>query len=162
MFKKIFGNLVMISLSLFIIGCANATSVIKTPVVGHKKFTAFSFEEDNLGISVPKEKIDYFQKKLTEMFEKDNYKQGQGLKIKYSFRAYNEGNRFVRYMIGFGAGKGKMVINTKFYDATTGIKLSETDTEADVSMGLFGGSFDEALDKAVEEIYKFAKNNYMQ
>ena len=63
-------------------------------------------------------------------------------------------------MIGFGAGKGKIVIKTTFYDAKTNQILGETESE--LSMGLFGGSMDETFESVAEDIYKFVKTNYMK
>ena len=65
-------------------------------------------------------------------------------------------------MIGFGAGKGKIVIKTTFYDAKTNQILGETETESELSMGLFGGSMDETFESVAEDIYKFVKTNYMK
>ena len=162
MLKKLIKISLITIFVLIISGCASATTSIKAPINAHKKYTSFILEENTVGTNISSEQKKVFVKKLTELFLKDKYTQGSGIKIKYSFLAYNEGNRFVRYMIGFGAGKGKIIVKTTFYDAQTNQPLGETETEAELSMGLFGGSMDETFESAAEDIYKFVKSHYMQ
>ena len=160
---KNFFKISLIAIFMAIVsGCSSATTSIKVPVNSQKRYSSFVIEENNIGTNISAEQKKVFEKKLTELFLKDKYTKGDGLKVKYSFLAYNEGNRFVRYMIGFGAGKGKIVIKTTFYDARTNQILGETETESELSIGLFGGSMDETFESAAEDIYKFAKTNYMK
>jgi hypothetical protein len=60
---------------------------------------------------------------LKKIFVKNLAKAGflksnsSNLKIQYKFTEYNKGNRAARWLAGiFGAGKGKLIIEIKYYD----------------------------------------------
>lgn len=52
---------------------------------------------------------------------------------------YEAGSRAKRYLIGFGAGKTKVVAAIKVSDKTTGTVLLEKNVDGKVIMGIFGG-----------------------
>ncbi|TLS65257.1 hypothetical protein FEF65_13215 [Mariprofundus erugo] len=56
-------------------------------------------------------------------------------------------------------GRGTLLIQADFFDAT-GKKLSSVQTDAVISGGLLGGSFESAIDKAVEKLAEYAIANF--
>lgn len=163
-------NLFVISTSitatLLLSGCSSSnTQVLGNATIQKgvvQKYDSFVIEESIIANNVPQEKRTYFQNKLGTMFKDGGFKDGNGIKVTYSFMAYNEGSQFSRYMLGgLGGGKGKLMVKTSFYDVKTGALLNEIQSEGEVSGGFFGGSFDGTLNAVAEEIYNFAKSNYM-
>lgn len=154
---------ILLASTIIFSGCASSSTSISMPVkkVYTQKYSSFSVEEEMLGKNAPDEKKKVFEDKLKDVFAKNNYKNSSGLKIKYSFLGYDEGNQFVRYMVGFGAGSGKLVVKTTFIDSNTGEVIGSIETEGTLAMGVFGGDFDGAIEKVANDIYEFAKNNYM-
>ena len=65
-----------------------------------------------------------------------------------------KGNRAARYLIGFGAGRTKLVANVKVRDAETGQILIEQKVDGHVYGGLFGGGTDQAKGGLASEIIK--------
>jgi hypothetical protein len=60
------------------------------------------------------------------------------------------GNRALRYFVGFGAGAGRIVVKIELRDRS-GVTHCATSSEADLSMGAFGGSMTEVARKAIQE-----------
>jgi hypothetical protein len=82
------------------------------------------------------------------------------LKIAGTITKFKEGSRAKRYLVGFGAGKSKVIAHVKFIDAATGQVLYEFNADGDVVMGLFGGNSGGAKSELAEQIAKAAKKNF--
>lgn len=67
---------------------------------------------------------------------------------------YNKGNRAARYLIGFGAGRTKLVAQVKVTDLESGQVLFEQKVDGHVYGGLFGGETDAAKSNLASEIIK--------
>lgn len=64
--------------------------------------------------------------------------------------SYEKGSRAKRYFIGFGAGKAYCTIQSTFTDKNTGEEVLKLNFDGELSMSLFGGSADEAVQGVVE------------
>jgi hypothetical protein len=73
---------------------------------------------------------------------------------------YKAGSRAKRYLIGFGAGKTKVVAHVKFIDKATGKVLLERDVDGKVVLGLFGGKSKTSLRDVGKEIASVAKKQF--
>lgn len=60
---------------------------------------------------------------------------GPRLRLVGNVTEYQAGNRAVRYMVGFGAGKTKIVAHIKFVDVDAGTVLFEQDVDGKVILG---------------------------
>lgn len=67
---------------------------------------------------------------------------------------FQNGNRAVRYLVGFGAGKTKIVARVKLVDGATGALLLEDDVDGKVIMGPAGGESDGAATGLAKEVAK--------
>jgi Domain of unknown function (DUF4410) len=67
---------------------------------------------------------------------------------------YSKGSRAARYLVGFGAGRTKLVANVKVTDAETGNVLIEQSVDGYVYGGLFGGDTGGAKGDMSSEIIK--------
>jgi hypothetical protein len=76
------------------------------------------------------------------------------VKITGTITKYSKGSRAARYLIGFGAGRTKLVASVKVADAETGSVLFEQNVDGHVYGGLFGGETDGAKGNMASEIIK--------
>jgi hypothetical protein len=76
------------------------------------------------------------------------------VKITGQVTKYSKGSRAARYLVGFGAGRTKLVANVKVTDAETGKLLFEKNVDGHVYGGFFGGKTDEAKGELASEIIK--------
>ena len=79
------------------------------------------------------------------------------LKITGTVVKYKAGSRAKRYLVGFGAGKSKLIADVKFIDGATGTVLYEQKADGDVVMGLFGGDSSGTKSEMAEQVAKYAK-----
>ena len=70
---------------------------------------------------------------------------------------YQPGNRATRYLIGFGAGKTKVVAAIKVMDKATGKVLLEKDVDGKVIIGVFGGDSNGATRGLAKEVASTTK-----
>jgi hypothetical protein len=87
---------------------------------------------------------------------------GASLKISGEVVKFDKGNRAMRYMVGMGTGKTKIIVNIKFIDAGTGETVLETIVDGDISKGIFGGNNADARSEVADEIVKVAKKNFTE
>ena len=82
---------------------------------------------------------------------------GRKLRISGEVVKYVKGNRAARYLVGFGAGKTKLMVDVKLTDATTGEVVFNQTVDGDVTWGVFGGSSDGAKGGVSDEIIREMK-----
>lgn len=75
-------------------------------------------------------------------------------KVTGTITKYNKGSRAARYLVGFGAGRTKLVADVKVVDAETGTTLFEQKVDGHVYGGFFGGETDSAKGNMASEIIK--------
>ena len=73
---------------------------------------------------------------------------------------YKAGSRAKRYLVGFGAGKSKVIARVKFIDKESGQVLHEEEVDGDVVMGLFGGDSGGATREVGKAVAKAAKKKF--
>lgn len=86
--------------------------------------------------------------------------QAPTLKVAATVTKFKAGSRAKRYMIGFGAGKSKVIAHVRFIDRETGGVLYEFDADGDVVMGLFGGNSGGAKSELAGQVAKAAKKKF--
>lgn len=159
-------GLAIVTSTILLTGCSSSVTKVTAPVSKNAQSISINYsdviiENSKVANIIPQEKQEYYEKKLEELFIKNGTGIGSGLKIKYSFMAFDEGNQALRYFVGFGAGKGELVVKTSFYDSKTDTLLGEIETKGELSIGAFGGSFDGTLEKVAEDVFTFTKKNYL-
>jgi len=65
-----------------------------------------------------------------------------------------EGNRALRYFVGFGAGRGKSMTLVKLVDTNTKQQVADFKVEGGLTMGAFGGDSQGMLNETGETIFK--------
>ena len=64
--------------------------------------------------------------------------------------SFEKGSRAKRYFLGFGSGKAYCTIQSIFTDKATNEQILKLNFDGELSMGIFGGSVDEAVQGVVE------------
>lgn len=72
---------------------------------------------------------------------------------------YRAGSRAMRYLVGFGAGKTKVVADVKLTDRKTGQVVLEDKVDGKVVIGVLGGDSMGAAKGLAKEVAKVAKKN---
>jgi hypothetical protein len=102
-------------------------------------------------------------KKFQQVFSEGD-SQGAGeapaLRLTGEIVEFQKGNRAVRYVIGFGAGKTKVKARIKLADRATGQTLYEGDVDGKVIIGLFGGESVGATRGLAKEVAKVTKQKF--
>lgn len=141
-------------------GCASGTVSVRDidkSASGARYETAKLVRQDST-VSVTAEMEGKFEDKFTAKMRQD-FPTGDDMTVEYRFIKFDEGDRALRYLVGFGAGKGEMAVEAKFIDAN-GTHLATVESEGEITMGVFGGSFDDAIENAAAELHEFAVKNF--
>jgi len=155
------GKLVVLIVGVLLLaGCGSARNIVTSPTETIYKTEVIEISRGKSTVQVPDEFSAYFDGQLRKEVHK-SFGQGGKLRLEYRFISFDEGSRFKRYMSGgIGDwGQGTLMIQADFYDEG-GKLLSTIQTDAVISGGLFGGSFESALDLAVEKLAEYAIANF--
>jgi len=98
----------------------------------------------------------YFQNALITQLQKNNIvldEKNADTEIKYDL-TFNEGNRALRYFVGFGAGKATGNVKVSLLEIPTTTPLASVNTDASLSMGALGGDANTVLNNAAKDIAK--------
>jgi hypothetical protein len=82
---------------------------------------------------------------------------GPKLRISGEVTKYVKGSQAARYLIGFGAGKTKIMTDVKMTDVATGEVVFHQVVDGDVTWGVFGGDSDDAKGGVADEIIREMK-----
>ena len=82
---------------------------------------------------------------------------GPKLKISGEITKYVKGSQAARYLIGFGAGKTKIMVDIKMTDSATGEVVFHQVVDGDVTWGVFGGDSDDAKGGVADEVIREMK-----
>lgn len=82
---------------------------------------------------------------------------GPKLKISGEITKYVKGSQAARYLVGFGAGKTKIMADIKMTDADTGEVVFNQVVDGDVTWGVFGGDSDDAKGGVADELIREMK-----
>ena len=161
--------LIIIGLVLFLSGCASSHySVLQAPsqpVTTFNKLEIANFKsnlKDEVSIdladrfagrlyrAIMKERELHPDESIFEEIVLDTDEVEGVLLLNGTIISFEEGSRAARYFIGFGAGKAYCTIQAVFTDKATGEEVIRTNFDGELSMGLFGGSPEEAVDAVVK------------
>ena len=146
---------------LFASACATATTTVMAPPDGQYKNHSIAVSHGTDTIEVDEDASTRFEEKLLEiLYAEGAFSEGAGLTLEYRFIQFDKGSQAARYIIGMGVGKGSMTIEVLFLDAS-GTELARVHTGGEISAGLFGGSFGEAVDTSATEVAEYAIANFL-
>lgn len=142
--------------------CGSSHLVVEQANRSAVRANAVNLVYDDTTTGVPQKASEYVKRKMEEAFYGNGapFHRGQDLTVRYHFVGYDAGSRLARWAAGsFGAGEAQMVLEAEFVDPA-GTVLSRVRAEGEIGMGVFGGSSNSAIDKAVKEIRDYAITHY--
>lgn len=155
-------KLFIITLTLILTACTSS----KTHVVEYLNYTkpveGITIKHVADAECLKPEIREHFLNTLTsKLYEENNYKYGNDITLSYSFECIQEGNRFMRYMIGpfSDTANGKLIVAVTYLDPFNKI-VGKIESQAKISGGLWGGSFDNAIEKVAQEITEYTVTNF--
>lgn len=154
--------LIAISASFLLAACSTTTSISNLPTSPqlYQTYKINDVSNQNVDKRIRQIFMDTLKKRLTKL----GYQQGDALSIDYNIQLYDQGNRALRYFVGFGAGKAETTILTIIKNKS-GKNIGNIKTNADLKIGFFGGNAEQIIKNAAvdvaNEIWKsdLLKNN---
>jgi uncharacterized protein DUF4410 len=146
--------------SMGLVGCAGRAVETQRPSRLVRAAAVQSSEETGATSPAPQTIRNRFQDLLNEaLYDENHFQRGNQLTIKWQIVEYREGNRALRYVVGFGAGQGKVVVKARFLDEK-GHEIASIQSEGTITMGAFGGAYQTALSKCADAIAKYTKETF--
>lgn len=155
-------SFVVLPMIVLLAGCGSARLRVIQPADHPAHYAAVSIVPRENTADVPPEQAKVFAERLRGAMYKDkSFAEGGDLLVEYRVLVFDPGDRGLRYLVGFGAGEGEMVVETTYRDAG-GRELSKIETSGRVTMGWFGGDFKDAYDRIIEKVVQFTKSTFDQ
>jgi hypothetical protein len=157
----------ILGFALTSVGCTSGRTMVMNVPTERIKAVSVNIMEDQATVSVPAEVTNMFRDKLErtlfvgEEGSSPPFTKGADLSIHYRFIQFTAGSQFKRWLgagIG-GYGEGVMTVEAKFINSS-GKEISKIQSEGKIGAGIFGGAIDGAVEKCVEEVAKYAKQNF--
>lgn len=152
----------LIAIVITLAGCGTARTMVLEPVQATSGFTRVVVHANTPTVKVPPDVRETFESALEKgLYESGKFQRGPDLQIDYQFVSYSPGNRFSRWFWGGigNAGEGSLVIVVRYLNKD-GKELAKTQVEGRIGSGFFGGSTDEAITKAAEDVVKFTVDKF--
>ena len=149
------------SVCILLAACGSSKTMVLDTPSEIKYIKSFELVHGKSTTGVPKEAQDLFlntiEKKLTEI----GYFKGNELIIEYRYIQFDEGDRFARWMWGGlgNSGEGEMTVEVKFKDVK-GNEISKIHVGGKIGSGVFGGSFDHAVENAALEVTRYVEKTF--
>jgi hypothetical protein len=146
--------LIILVCAIALTACGATVTVMNAPQLAPEAvYPTLKIESATDTVEIPAEARAHFEKRLNEyLFTKTNgFTPGDSLTLRYRFIQFDEGSRALRYLIGFGAGKGKMTAEVAFLDRDQ-TELGKISVEGEIIMGILGGDFDAAISAAAKKV----------
>jgi hypothetical protein len=147
---------------LALAACAAGKTIVEQPSQ-KASFTAAHVVEEQSNVAVPSEVATAFKTSLgKKLYDAGKFTPGDnGLVVKYHFVQYAAGSRAERWLTGGigNAGESSTMVKVNF-QTPNGAQLGAIEVEGHIGSGFFGGSTDDALDKATDQIVAYAVANF--
>jgi hypothetical protein len=167
----------LILIVLLVAGCAaSRTQVLEPKKAGFENYSVLEITDlkNNMGPKVPAEVMQRVPDTIAEKVRGLNLFQAvkripavteaapepKTLILEGTIIEYETGSRALRYFVGFGAGKAYATVQLRAIDTATKEEIFRGNIVAEQAMGVFGGSFEEVIQKLVEESIKCIQMNY--
>ena len=167
----------LILIVLLVAGCAaSRTQVLEPKKAGFENYSVLEITDlkNNMGPQVPAEVIRRVPDEIGEKVRALNLFQvvnrvpavtetapdTNTLILEGTIIEYEPGSRALRYLVGFGAGKAYATVQLRAIDKATKEEIFRGNIVAEQAMGVFGGSFEEVIQKIVDESVECIQMNY--
>ena len=140
-----------------VFGCASASTTIIQPMQSLPKAISLSVDPEP-GVSMSEEQKSRLRSILTTALRDGGVAlvPAGNAQANGSVERYQPGIRALRYLVGFGAGRGRFESTWRVSDES-GETIGQCEIEGGIAMGVFGGSFDSVLEKVGKELAEFLR-----
>ncbi len=156
-------SLLVLPVTTLLQGCGSARTVVTDAPAVKSSFAQASVVEESSTVPVPDDAKTLFVERVNRsLFDDTTFKQGAGgLRLSYRFVSFSAGSQFERWFWGGlgNAGEGSVTVEVRFLDQS-GKQLAKIQSDGRIGSGVFGGSMQDAVKNAAEEVAKFAKANF--
>ena len=151
-------RLVLAAAVVWVAGCSNTSSLkeLRVARTDVRVATMTVAEEPSTALDPQLTKV--FGERLSKKL-RQHFVEGHEITAHYKVVTFNPGSRFMRYMVGMGAGKGTASIRVNFVDGA-GQSIGVIDVEGNIVMGTFGGSSKIAIEEAADEAAEYAIKSF--
>ena len=156
-------RVVAFSAGLMLAGCGAGTTLVVNPLEEKITVSYLQLFEKAPTIGVPNEVRSTLKEELTKrLYGEHAFQVGSDLKLEYGFVQFDPGSRATRWFLGGigNAGQGSHTVQPRFI-RPDGKELVTIRAAGTIQSGFFGGSFDNALEKAADEIAEYATANFL-
>jgi hypothetical protein len=153
--KKFLSNLCILGLVPLLFAACAGTSSRLTAVGAVKR--GIRATEDAASLAIKPDDHHVFVEKLDSMLYAKDFYRGNDLTLRWRITKCHRGSRALRYLVGFGAGRAKMLVEAVVLDSK-GKVIGNGVAEGDQTMGVMGGSFASAVEEAAEETAAIARS----
>ncbi|HSB05386.1 MAG TPA: DUF4410 domain-containing protein [Thermodesulfobacteriota bacterium] len=143
-------------------GCGAGKTMVLKPSEDRLHVSSVEISEKDSTVNAPIEAKSSFQEMLTKfLYESGGFQKGSDLKIQYRFVQYSPGSQLTRWFWGGlgNMGEGALTIEAKYFDSN-GKEIATIQSEGKIGSGVFGGSFNFAIEKCAKEIAEYTKQNF--
>ena len=157
-------NVLMLMAVSVLAACGTARTLVLEPVADTGKFSRADVIAHNPTVEVPAEVTAKLEAVVNRgLYESGAFQHGPDLRIFYTFVSHDAGDRFARWFWGGigNAGEGSVTLMVRYVDQSDR-ELAKTQVEGRIGSGFFGGSMDEAITKAGEEVVKFTVDRFSE
>lgn len=149
---------VMVSLA----GCGTASTLVLEPVQTADRFERVELLAHNPTVAVPADVTQKIESVIRKgLYESGTFSHGDDLRILYTFISHDPGSQFQRWFWGGigNTGEGSVTVMVRYVDKSDK-ELAKTQVEGRIGSGFFGGSLNEAITKAGQDIVKFTVEKF--
>jgi hypothetical protein len=151
-------NFIFLScLALVLQACGAGRTLVLDPVKPFSNSGGINIHSAQSTAEAPEELQATFEKLLREkLYKENNVKEGPETTLSYRFIQVDEGSRFKRWFLGGlgNSGEGTLTIEVTYLDKD-GRAIGKIQAEGKIGSGMFGGSFDHAMETSVEKIVEY-------
>jgi hypothetical protein len=151
-------------LAMPLAACGSGHLVVEQANRSSIRAQSIQLEAADSTTTVPEGALAYTQEKLeAALFGGDRpvfQRGGRDLTVRYRYISFDRGSRAGRWLAGpLGMGEAQMVLEAEFVDPS-GTVVARVRGQGELSGGFFGGSSNSAIDKAVNEIARYARQQF--
>ena len=147
---------------LALAGCGTGRTTVLEAATQPIKATGITLQEAKSTVDCPADVIAQFRAKLSErLYQPGAFSKEGDVTLSYRVVQYNPGSQFQRWLtVGLGnTGEGSLTFEAVYLDGA-GNPIGKIMSEGRIGSGFFGGSLDNAVDKAADEVADYTEKNF--
>jgi hypothetical protein len=139
---------------LALCGCHAGRTIVEQGPDTHRNYAAVALQPEPATVDVPGPLRGLLDDELKDrIYDGDAFRPGSDLTLRYKIVQFEDGNRFGRAVLPGAAGQGSISVDVTYVDASGSI-VGHIVSTGEVSSGTLGGSINNAVENAADQIAK--------